>query len=146
MPMPVLSSVLALILAGMVLYLLNTRLPMPGNIQKVTNVVLGLIVVGVLLFLINTYIPMAGSIKAILNIVVVLATCVMVLQALGLWNGVVRFSDRMRHKAETEMEKPAPEPTTPPPSRQNEEHIVKTTRVEIVNPEAAEPRIHTGRA
>jgi len=32
---------------------------------------------------------MAGAIKAILNIVVVLATCVLVLQALGLWEPLV---------------------------------------------------------
>jgi len=52
-------------------------------------VVLMLIVVGILLGLINTYIPMAGSIKAILNIVVVVATCVGVLRAFGLWNKIV---------------------------------------------------------
>jgi predicted membrane protein len=43
------------------------------------------------LWLINTYVPMAGSIKAILNIVVVVATCVGVLQAVGLWPQVVRI-------------------------------------------------------
>lgn len=35
------------------------------------DVVIALIVVGVLLWLVNTYIPMAGSIKSILNAVVV---------------------------------------------------------------------------
>ena len=95
MPMIALTSVLALVLAGLVLYLINTRIPMPGNIQTLVNVVLALIIVGVVLFLINTYIPMAGSIKAILNIVVVLATCVKVLQAVGLWDDVVGFWNRM---------------------------------------------------
>jgi len=139
MPMIALTSVLALVLAGLVLYLINTRIPMPGNIQTLVNVVLALIIVGVVLFLINTYIPMAGSIKAILNIVVVLATCVKVLQAVGLWDDVVGFWNRMRHKASDAMDKPAPEP-------EEHERVVKTTRVEIVNPKETEPRIHTGRA
>ncbi len=39
-------------------------------------IVLALIVVGMALWLINTYIPMAGSIKTILNVVVVVAVCV----------------------------------------------------------------------
>ena len=47
--------------------------------------ILMLVVVGMLLWLINTYIPMAGSIKTILNVVVVVVVCVWVLQALGLW-------------------------------------------------------------
>jgi predicted membrane protein len=54
-------------------------------------VVLVLIVVGMLLWLINTYIPMAGSIKTILNVVVVLAVCVWVLNAFGLWTPVVNY-------------------------------------------------------
>ena len=55
-----------------------------GKIRTVLAVVLALIVVGMGLWLINTYVPMAGAIKGILNIVVVLATCVLVLQAIGL--------------------------------------------------------------
>jgi undecaprenyl pyrophosphate phosphatase UppP len=66
---------------------------MPVNIRRIAAVVLALIVVGVFLWAVNTYVPMAQSIKLILNIVVVLATCVGVLQALGLWGGVVRFWD-----------------------------------------------------
>jgi len=42
----------------------------------ILNIVLALIVVGVLLWLVNTYIPMAGSIKSILNAVVVIAVVV----------------------------------------------------------------------
>jgi hypothetical protein len=55
------------------------------------NVVIVLIVVGVALYVVNTYIPMASSIKTILNIVVVVAVCVWVLQAMGLWNSVSNF-------------------------------------------------------
>jgi hypothetical protein len=55
------------------------------------NIVIVLIIVGVALSLINRYIPMASSIKTILNVVVVIAVCVWVLQALGLWSGVTNF-------------------------------------------------------
>ena len=55
------------------------------------NLVIALIVVGVALWLINRYIPMAGSIKTILNIVVVVAVCVFVLQSTGLWGPVTSY-------------------------------------------------------
>ena len=45
------------------------------------NLVIALIVVGVALYLINRYIPMASSIKTILNVVVVVAVCGWILQA-----------------------------------------------------------------
>jgi hypothetical protein len=52
--------------------------------MPLTEVVLALIVVGVLLWLVNTYIPMARSIKSILNAVVVIAVVVWLLNAFGL--------------------------------------------------------------
>jgi predicted membrane protein len=55
------------------------------------HLVLVLIVVGMALWLINRYIPMASSIKTILNVVVVVAVCVYVLQAVGLWDDVTRY-------------------------------------------------------
>jgi hypothetical protein len=55
------------------------------------NVVVLLIVVGVVLYLINRYIPMASSIKTILNVVVIVAVCVWLLQAAGLWASVANF-------------------------------------------------------
>ncbi len=48
------------------------------------TIVIALIVVGVLLWLINTYIPMDGKIKSILNAVVVIAVVLWLLQAFGL--------------------------------------------------------------
>ncbi|HZZ18465.1 MAG TPA: Thivi_2564 family membrane protein [Opitutaceae bacterium] len=48
------------------------------------NVVLTLIVVGVLLWLINTFIPMQGMIKSILNIVVVIAVILWLLYGFGI--------------------------------------------------------------
>jgi len=54
-------------------------------------VVLTLMVAGIILWLINTYVPMAGSIKTILNLVVVVVVCVWVLQAFGLWQSVSNY-------------------------------------------------------
>jgi hypothetical protein len=51
--------------------------------MSLITVVLTLIVVGVLLWLVNTYIPMAGSIKSILNIVVVVAVIIWLLYGFG---------------------------------------------------------------
>ena len=48
------------------------------------TVVIVLIVVGVLLWLVNTYLPMDSKIKTILNAVVVIAVVIWLLQAFGL--------------------------------------------------------------
>jgi hypothetical protein len=50
------------------------------------EVIVVLIVVGVLLWLINTYIPMAAPIKSILNAVVVIVVVVWLLKVFGLWS------------------------------------------------------------
>ena len=47
------------------------------------NVVLTLIVVGVVLWLINTYIPMQATIKKILNVVVVIVVILWLLYGFG---------------------------------------------------------------
>jgi hypothetical protein len=47
------------------------------------NLVIVLIVVGVLLWLVNSFIPMDGKIKQILNIVVVIAVVIWLLQVFG---------------------------------------------------------------
>ncbi len=55
------------------------------------SIILTLIVVGILLWLVNSYIPMDGKIKNILNVVVVIAVVLWLLQAfgvLGALNGV----------------------------------------------------------
>jgi hypothetical protein len=59
--------------------LCSTEVTMP-----LVQVVLALIVVGVLLWLINTFVPMAGSIKSILNAVVVICVVVWLLNVFGL--------------------------------------------------------------
>ena len=43
-----------------------------------------LIVVGLLLWLVNTYIPMQGTIKSILNAVVIIVLIIWLLQAFGI--------------------------------------------------------------
>jgi len=48
------------------------------------QVAMSLIVVGVLLWLVNTYIPMARSIKSILNAVVVIVVVVWLVNLFGL--------------------------------------------------------------
>jgi hypothetical protein len=41
--------------------------------------------------MINRFIPMASSINTILNVVVVVAVCVWVLQAVGLWGDLTSY-------------------------------------------------------
>jgi len=47
------------------------------------NIVVILVVVGLVMWLINTYIPMAGAIKSLLNIVVFIVVLVWLLQTFG---------------------------------------------------------------
>jgi hypothetical protein len=54
--------------------------------MSLISVVVTLIVIGVLLWLVNTYIPMDGKIKKILNIVVVICVVVWLLYAFGILN------------------------------------------------------------
>ena len=51
--------------------------------MSLISLVVTLIVVGVLLWLVNTHIPMDGKIKKILNIVVVVCVVVWLLHAFG---------------------------------------------------------------
>jgi hypothetical protein len=55
------------------------------------NVVITLIVVGVLLWLVNSFIPMDSKIKRILNIVVVIAVVIWLLNAFGILGRVGNF-------------------------------------------------------
>lgn len=52
------------------------------------NLLLVLIVVGVLLYLVNTYIPMDRKIKNILNIVVVIVVVLWLLRVFGLLDSI----------------------------------------------------------
>ena len=50
-----------------------------------------LLVPGLVLYLINTYIPMARPIKTVLNVVVVLLVCLWLLNAFGIINVPIRL-------------------------------------------------------
>ncbi len=52
--------------------------------MSLLNLLVALVVVGVLLWLVNNYIPMDSKIKSILNVVVVIAVVIWLLQAFGL--------------------------------------------------------------
>ena len=51
--------------------------------MSVISLVITLVIVGVLLWLVNTYIPMDGKIKKILNVVVVILVILWLLSAFG---------------------------------------------------------------
>lgn len=59
--------------------------------MPLVTVVIALIVVGVLLWLINTYLPMDGKIKSILNAVVVIAVVLWLLQVFGVMGPLTNF-------------------------------------------------------
>jgi len=108
----VLVALILVVLIGWFMNRNNIAVPMNG--RTLLNIVLALVVVGIGLWLINTYVPMAGSIKAILNIVVVVATCVGVLQAFGLWGHVLRLWDNLaKGVRRSTLTSPAPTPDTP---------------------------------
>ena len=52
--------------------------------MSLVTIVISLIVVGVLLWLVNTYIPMDGKIKKIINIVVVVVVVLWLLNVFGI--------------------------------------------------------------
>jgi hypothetical protein len=56
--------------------------------MSILNVVLALIVIGVVLWLINTYIPMQSTIKKILNVVVVIVVVLWLLYGFGVLSDV----------------------------------------------------------
>jgi len=55
------------------------------------HVVIVLVVVGVILWLINTYLPMDAKIKSILNIVIVIAVVLWLLRAFGILGSLSEF-------------------------------------------------------
>jgi hypothetical protein len=63
--------------------ILPLQFTLKHTIMPLFNVLITLVVVGVLLWLVNTYIPMDGKIKNILNIVVVVVLVLWLLRAFG---------------------------------------------------------------
>jgi hypothetical protein len=62
--------------------------PKGKKTMPLMQVLIALIVVGVLLWLVNRFIPMAGSIKSILNAVVVIAVVLWLLNVFGLFHSL----------------------------------------------------------
>jgi len=54
--------------------------------MSLISLIITLVVIGVLLWLVNSYIPMDGKIKSILNAVVVICVVVWLLYAFGILN------------------------------------------------------------
>ena len=109
--MALIDIAVALIVIGFVLWLTNSRALIPPSGRRIVNVILGLIVVGMLLWLVNTYVPMAGTIRGLLSIVVVVASCIWVLQAFGVWDEIVRSWHEFTRR------RTPPERISPPASR-----------------------------
>ena len=56
--------------------------------MTLVDIVVILVIAGLLMWLINTYIPMAAAIRSLLNIVVFVVLLIWVLQSLGIIGGV----------------------------------------------------------
>jgi len=54
--------------------------------MPILTILIVLVVVGVLLWLVNTYVPMNGTIKKILNIVVIVAVAIWLLNVFGVFS------------------------------------------------------------
>jgi hypothetical protein len=61
------------------------------RIMPLIHVLIVLVVVGVILWLVNTYIPMDSKIKTILNIVVVIVVVLWLLRAFGILGSLSEF-------------------------------------------------------
>ena len=59
--------------------------------MPLVQILLVLIVVGVLLWLVNSFIPMQGTIKSILNAIVVIAVVLWLLNVFGLLHNLSRI-------------------------------------------------------
>ncbi len=51
------------------------------------SLIVTLIIIGVLLFLLNTLVPMDAKIKTLVNAIIIIAVCVWVLEGFGLLTG-----------------------------------------------------------
>lgn len=62
-----------------------------GGNMPLLQVVVALVIVGVVLWVINTYIPMSAGIKKILNLVVIVAVALYLLDLFGLLDTISRI-------------------------------------------------------
>jgi hypothetical protein len=56
--------------------------------MSLLTIIIVLVVVGVLLWLVNTYIPMQSTIKTILNVVIVIVVVIWLLKEFGLFSSL----------------------------------------------------------
>jgi hypothetical protein len=59
--------------------------------MSIITIIIVLVVIGLVLYLIETYVPMAQPIKTVLRVVVVLALCLWLLNAFGIVNIPMRL-------------------------------------------------------
>jgi hypothetical protein len=57
--------------------------------MSIIHLLVILVVIGVLLYLVNSVLPIAAPIKTIINVVVVLFVCIWLLEVFGLFSGPV---------------------------------------------------------
>jgi hypothetical protein len=60
--------------------------------MSIVTIIIVLVVVGLVLYLINTYIPMARPIKTILNVIVIVLVCLWLLNGLGIIRVPIHFT------------------------------------------------------
>jgi len=56
--------------------------------MTLVDIVIVLVVIGLIMWLINTYIPMAGGIKSLLNVVVFVVVLIWILKVFGLLGAI----------------------------------------------------------
>lgn len=56
--------------------------------MSLLSVLIAIVVVGVVLWAVNTYVPLDPKIKRILNIVIVLVLVIWLLKAFGVWGAI----------------------------------------------------------
>ena len=62
--------------------------------MSLISIIVALVVVGVILWMVNNYIPMDGKIKSILNVVVIIVVVIWLLQSMGVLSGINGVSIR----------------------------------------------------
>jgi hypothetical protein len=58
------------------------------TLSALITLIVVLVILGLVLYLIETYVPMSPPFKVVLRVVVVLALILYLLQAFGIWRGV----------------------------------------------------------
>ena len=61
------------------------------TLVSIISVLVVLVILGLVLYLVETYIPMSPPIKTVIRVIVVLLICLWLLRAFGVWDGGVRL-------------------------------------------------------